>query len=84
MEKHELLISHMEEYDGYLNHNLYVVCTNCGADEETSYPSVFFEGDLLPSEEFYNLGWRATVYGNCYCPKCAKKKLKTKREINNE
>ena len=45
-------------------------CSNCNTIEE-----IF--GVDADTEPFYELGWRATEY-NCYCPECAKKKLKIK------
>lgn len=43
----------------------HISCTNCNAEQAT-------DGD---EDDFYKKGWRATQQ-NCYCPKCAKKKLK--------
>lgn len=44
-----------------------VECTYCGVGEMQ-----YADND---PEYFYDLGWRATR-SDCYCPKCAKKRLK--------
>lgn len=46
-----------------------ITCTNCGKSEG-NYGDAMYEQD-----RFFNKGWRATK-DNCYCPTCAKKKLK--------
>lgn len=53
-----------------------VSCYGCHKTE-TIYPiSDEFEVAEIMKEE----GWRATKYGNVYCPKCASKKLKPKKK----
>jgi len=48
-----------------------IECSSCKAIAGT-------ENEYEPEREFYDLGWRATK-NNCYCPKCAKKKLSQKK-----
>jgi Zn finger protein HypA/HybF involved in hydrogenase expression len=48
-----------------------IQCTNC-RDTDVEMDS----DEYYSSESFYNKGWRATRFGNVYCPKCASKKIK--------
>ena len=51
-----------------------ITCSSCYDSDETP-------GDgIVGSMVFKSEGWRGTRYGNVYCPKCAKKKLKSKRK----
>ena len=49
-------------------------CTNCGVTDTTIAIDEYESADT-----FYDRGWLATIYGNAYCPDCAKKKLKRKK-----
>jgi len=62
----------LEAVIDYVNECI-VYCTNC--EEE-----FVLTNSCYPEEEFYKLGWRATKYGNVYCPTCASKKLKLKEK----
>ena len=62
----------LEAVIDYVNECI-VYCTNC--EEEFVLTNSYY-----PEEEFYKLGWRATKYGNVYCPTCASKKLKLKEK----
>lgn len=46
-----------------------IVCTNCGKED-----GMWGETDYAV-KDFFRRGWRSTPK-NCYCPKCAPKKLK--------
>ena len=58
-----------DKFDGFISSIIQISCTNCDGESET-------DGDEFDAPEiFYEEGWRATST-NCYCPNCAKKKLK--------
>ena len=48
-----------------------IYCSSCG-EEGNDYEIDAFEA----ADDFQAKGWRATIHGNVYCPRCAKKKLK--------
>ncbi len=47
-----------------------IACTKCEKDKTV------WADEYEAVEEFFKLGWRATPL-HCYCPKCAKKYLKS-------
>ena len=49
-----------------------IYCSNCNEADSAHHIDEFGS-----AEYFQDKGWRATEY-NTYCPKCAKKKLKSK------
>jgi DNA-directed RNA polymerase subunit RPC12/RpoP len=46
-------------------------CTSC-----KQFSHRYDEDPYHSAKEFISGGWRITKYGNIYCPKCSKKKLK--------
>ena len=52
-----------------------ITCSNC----RTTSTLHNIEG-YEAAEEFQAIGWRATKSNNIYCPKCAKIKLKTRKQ----
>lgn len=51
----------------------HIFCDNCNK-EETMYNL----DDYTSAALFFQHGWRVTKFNNCYCPRCAKSKLKLK------
>ncbi len=60
-----------DDLDGYVFTTTDISCSKCSESDTTG-------GDEYEAMKyFFNKGWRATP-NNCYCPKCAKKYLKSK------
>jgi hypothetical protein len=55
----------------YINTTLDVECMGCDKTEGS-----WNEDDADFAKELHKKGWRKSIKGNLYCPKCAKKKLK--------
>lgn len=66
-------MNNSNDLDGYIDTQHSVECQSrsCSESDATGYCD-----ETEAEVYFWNKGWRVTAYGNLYCPKCAKKKLK--------
>jgi hypothetical protein len=64
-----------QELEEYCYDTIDICCSKCHISN-----SISGVNDCCAAEEFFKLGWRATLY-NCYCPKCAKRYIREKLKI---
>lgn len=45
-----------------------ITCSKCAFVDVDQAPDEYYAAN-----KFYRSGWRVTIHGNAYCPKCSKK-----------